>query len=92
VALASAVLFCLATNPAPEDGDWGVGTLLRPNMSRSTPPTQKRSARMFGVQRSSVKLIDRTLHGMVVRPMEHDTQKKSSQIHFAIKPPLGRAA
>jgi len=47
---------------------------------------------MFGVQRSSVKLIDRTLHGMVVRPMEHDTQKKSSQIHFAIKPPLGRAA
>jgi hypothetical protein len=28
---------------------------------------------MFGVQRSGVKLIDRTLHGMVVRPMEHDT-------------------
>ena len=24
------------------------------------------------MQRSSVKLVDRTLHGMVVRPMEHD--------------------
>ena len=42
---------------------------------------------MFGVQRSSVKLVDRTLHRIVVRPMEHDTQEKSS-----LRPPLGRAA
>jgi hypothetical protein len=31
---------------------------------------------MFGVQRSSVKFVDRTLHRIVVPPMEHDTQEK----------------
>jgi hypothetical protein len=70
-----------------------VGTLPRSDMIRSTADPEKFS-RTFGVQRSSVKLIDRTLHRMVVRPMEHDMQEKSSQMHFTsrIRPPLGRAA
>ena len=47
--------------------------------SVEAPPPQKVLARMFGVQRSSVKLVDRTLHGLVVRPMEHDTTGEISR-------------
>jgi hypothetical protein len=90
VALASATLFCVVTNPTPGGCRVvAVGTLLRPDMSRSTAEPG-RFSRMFGVQRSSVKLIDRTLHGVVVRPMEHDTGEIiTNAFHVTNKAALG---
>ena len=67
MALASPALFCVATNLTPEDA----GLCLSERSCGQhveAPPPQKILARIFGVQRSSVKLVDRT-----VRPMEHDT-------------------
>jgi hypothetical protein len=49
--------------PGPEVA--AVGTLLRPDDQKHRRP--RRFSKIFGVQRSSVKLLDRTLHGMVVR-------------------------
>jgi hypothetical protein len=53
----------------------------------------RRFSRMSGVQRSSVKLIRPHAARDVRWAMEHDTQEKSSQMHFTsrIRPPLGAA-
>ena len=58
MALASPALFCVATKCRVVP----VGCSSA-NMSSTAP--QKVLARMFGVQRSSVKLVDRTLHRIV---------------------------
>ena len=74
-------LFCVATNLTPEDA----GLCLSERSCGQhveAPPPQKILARIFGVQRSSVKLVDRTSCGQW-----STTQEKSSP-----RPPLGRAA